>query len=100
MSKAKEALKRYMETIEKGGCVEWARKTKFVPQPDGSLRRMVTRKDGTVEKDEIIPEYLRKSLHNCSASLPVHCVTGSKAAGIPPGRPRRCFSLPQNTLRY
>jgi putative transcriptional regulator len=55
MSKAKEALKRYMETIEKEGQVEWARKTKFVPQPDGSLRRMVTRKDGTVEKDEIIP---------------------------------------------
>jgi len=55
MTKAKEALKRYMETIEKGDRVKWARKTKFVSQPDGSLRRMVTRKDGTVEKDEIVP---------------------------------------------
>jgi putative transcriptional regulator len=55
MSKAKEALRRYVETIEKSGRTEWARKTTFVPQSDGSLRRMVTRKDGTVEKDEVIP---------------------------------------------
>ncbi len=55
MSKTKEAMRRYIETIEKGGKVEWARKTRFIPQADGSLRRQVTRKDGTVEKDEIIP---------------------------------------------
>ena len=34
---------------------EWARKTEFTPQADGSVRRVVTRHDGTVEKDEIIP---------------------------------------------
>jgi putative transcriptional regulator len=34
---------------------EWARKTEFTPQPDGSVRRVLTRRDGTVEKDEIIP---------------------------------------------
>lgn len=34
---------------------EWARKTDLSPQPDGSVRRIVTRRDGTIEKDEIIP---------------------------------------------
>ena len=33
----------------------WARKTEFIAQPDGSVRRIVTRRDGTIEKDEIIP---------------------------------------------
>jgi putative transcriptional regulator len=34
---------------------EWARKTEFTPQPDGSVRRVITRRDGTIEKDELIP---------------------------------------------
>jgi len=34
---------------------KWARKTEFFPQPDGSMRRVITRRDGTVEKDHIIP---------------------------------------------
>ena len=55
MSKAKEALRRFMQTMEKGGKVEWVRKTRFIPQADGSLRRQVIRRDGTIEKDEIIP---------------------------------------------
>lgn len=33
----------------------WARKTEFQPLADGGLRRRVTRRDGTVEKDEVIP---------------------------------------------
>ena len=32
----------------------WARKTEFTPQADGSIRRVITRRDGTIEKDEII----------------------------------------------
>lgn len=32
----------------------WARKTEFIPQTDGSVRRVITRRDGTVEKDEVI----------------------------------------------
>jgi DNA-binding transcriptional regulator YiaG len=55
MSKAKEAVRRFIETMDKDGKVEWARKTRFIHKPDGSIRRLVTRKDGTVEKDEIIP---------------------------------------------
>jgi hypothetical protein len=51
MSKAKEAVRRFIETMDKGGKVEWARKTKFIPQRDGSLRRLVTHKDGAVKKD-------------------------------------------------
>ena len=34
---------------------DWARKTEFTPQADGSIRRIITRRDGTIEKDEIIP---------------------------------------------
>lgn len=34
---------------------EWARKTEIMMQPDGSVRRVITRRDGTIEKDEIIP---------------------------------------------
>jgi putative transcriptional regulator len=34
---------------------EWARKTEFTTQSDGSVRRVITRRDGTIEKDEIIP---------------------------------------------
>lgn len=33
----------------------WARKTEFRLLADGRLRRRVTRRDGTVEKDEVIP---------------------------------------------
>ncbi len=55
MSKAKASIRRFLETLDKGGRAKWARKTQFIPQPDGSLRRLVTRKDGTVEKDEILP---------------------------------------------
>jgi len=34
---------------------KWARKTEFFPKSDGSIRRVITRSDGTVEKDHIIP---------------------------------------------
>jgi len=34
---------------------EWARKTEVTAQPDGSVRRVITRRDGTVEKDEVVP---------------------------------------------
>ena len=34
---------------------EWARKTEFTTQPDGSIRRVISRRDGTIEKDEVIP---------------------------------------------
>lgn len=41
------------EAIEDGNL--WARKTEFLPLPDGRMRRRITRRDGTVEKDEVIP---------------------------------------------
>jgi len=40
------------QEIKHDKCV---RKTKFIIQPDGSFRRVITRRDGTIEKDEIIP---------------------------------------------
>lgn len=54
MSKAKEAVRRFLQTIDKGRATEWTRKTQFIPQPDGPMRRLVTRKDGTVEKDDFL----------------------------------------------
>ena len=44
-------LREALEQAQRG---EWVRKTEFLPQPDGALRRLVTRRDGTVEKDERI----------------------------------------------
>ncbi|MEI8190640.1 MAG: helix-turn-helix domain-containing protein [candidate division NC10 bacterium] len=33
----------------------WARKTEFFPLPDGAIRRVIRRRDGTLEKDHVIP---------------------------------------------
>lgn len=44
-------LREAMADVNNG---RWARKTEFQRLPDGSLRRMVTRRDGTVEKVQII----------------------------------------------
>ncbi|MDE2256877.1 MAG: helix-turn-helix domain-containing protein [Xanthomonadaceae bacterium] len=33
----------------------WARKTEFEPLADGRVRRRITRRDGTVEKSQVIP---------------------------------------------
>jgi putative transcriptional regulator len=44
-----------LESIRELKAQKWARKTEFIPQPDGSLRRLIIRRDGTVEKDEVVP---------------------------------------------
>lgn len=33
----------------------WVRKTEFVPLANGRMRRRITRRDSTIEKDELIP---------------------------------------------
>lgn len=60
MSRAKELLKSYLEEQSAGGGPRWVRKTEFIPQPDGSVRRRIVRHDGTVEKGEIIPAEQRQ----------------------------------------
>lgn len=45
-------LLQSLQELKRG---EWARKTEFTTQPDGSIRRVITRRDGTIEKDELIP---------------------------------------------
>jgi putative transcriptional regulator len=45
-------LSQALGAMERG---HWARKTEFMTQPDGLVRRVITRRDGTIEKDEIIP---------------------------------------------
>jgi putative transcriptional regulator len=47
-----------LEAVSQMKCDSWMRKTDFFPQPDGTMRRLVTRNDGTVEKDEIIPKMI------------------------------------------
>lgn len=45
-------LMRGLREMKRAG---WARKTVFFPRRDGSIRRVISRRDGTVEKDHIIP---------------------------------------------
>lgn len=45
-------LMQAMQEMKQG---KWARRTEFTAQPDGSIRRVITRRDGAIEKDEIIP---------------------------------------------
>ena len=45
-------LMRGLREMKRAG---WARKTEFFPRQDGSIRRVISRRDGTVEKDHIIP---------------------------------------------
>jgi Predicted transcriptional regulator len=54
MSKAKKAVEQYLRELDAGRTPEWARKTEFIPLRNGSMRRRITRSDGTVEKSEII----------------------------------------------
>mgnify|MGYP000338517588 CR=1 FL=1 len=44
-----------LETIDDLKTDRWVRKTEFLPMADGRLRRRVTRNDGTIEHDEVIP---------------------------------------------
>ena len=44
-----------MQTLQEMKRGDWARKTEFSTQVNGSIRRVVTRRDGTIEKDEIVP---------------------------------------------
>jgi putative transcriptional regulator len=55
MSKAREHMQSMMDQIEATGRAEWVRKTTFIPQADGSFLRKITMKDGTVEREEVIP---------------------------------------------
>ena len=55
MSRAREHMQQMMDQIDSGGQVEWARKTTFTPQDDGSFVRRIILRDGTVEREEVIP---------------------------------------------
>jgi len=83
-----EELLQSLAELKRG---EWARKTEFIPQPDGSVRRIITRQDGSVEKDQLIPPHKAEVLtaraatglsqsafQNCLAFLPVHFRNGSR----------------------
>jgi putative transcriptional regulator len=43
------------QALRKPNRGNWARKTDFHLHKDGSIRRVISRRDGTVEKDHVIP---------------------------------------------
>ena len=47
-------LKQALHEMKRG---EWARKTEFTTQPDGSIRRIISRRDGTIEKGQSQPGF-------------------------------------------
>ena len=55
MSKAREHMQSMMDQIKTTGRADWVRKTTFTPQADGSFLRRITLKDGSVEREEVIP---------------------------------------------
>ena len=52
--KTRDLNAELLAALPEGKRGDWARKTDFIPQDDGTVRRIVTRRDGTVEKDEIV----------------------------------------------
>ena len=83
----------------------WARKTTFEPLPDGSVRRTVTRADGTVEQQEVlagprwqlVPRALRQACRRRNLPGPrvcrcARCRSGSRAARCPAARRKVCSS--------
>jgi putative transcriptional regulator len=53
--KTRDLNAELMQTLQEMKRGDWARKTEFTTQVNGSIRRVITRRDGTIEKDEIIP---------------------------------------------
>ncbi|MDR2503123.1 MAG: helix-turn-helix domain-containing protein [Deltaproteobacteria bacterium] len=55
MKSAKKSLESLVKMLDSGEKIDWARKTQFIPQDDGTFIRRIVRRDGTVELEEIIP---------------------------------------------
>jgi putative transcriptional regulator len=49
-----ELGEKLLESVRQMKAGIWSRKTEFLPQADGTIRRLVTLADGTVESDEIM----------------------------------------------
>jgi hypothetical protein len=81
----------------------WARKTEFFPLPDGSIRRIIRRRDGTVENDHIIPSeraqvtaaraatgLSQQPLRGSWACRCAHSRSGNRAGRFHPAPQRHC----------
>ena len=53
--KTRDLNAELMQTLHEMKRGDWARKTEFTIEANGSIRRVITRRDGTIEKDEIVP---------------------------------------------
>ncbi|WP_246535078.1 helix-turn-helix domain-containing protein [Methylomonas paludis] len=49
-----ELGEKLLESVRQMQAGVWGRKTEYLPQEDGKIRRLVTLADGTVENDEIM----------------------------------------------
>ena len=101
-----------LQALDEAKRGKWARKTEFFPQPDGSMRRVITRRDGTVEKDHIIPaEKSLVALHalqrdcprprspNFSAYRSARFRSGNRDEKFPRERQPRCSKWPRGIPR-
>ena len=52
--KTRDLNAELLQAVQEVKAGKWARKTEFITQSDGSIRRVITRRDGTVEKNETI----------------------------------------------
>lgn len=52
---AEELGEKLLQSVREMQAGQWGRKTEFIPQADGTVRRRVTLPDGTVERDEVLP---------------------------------------------
>ncbi|MDR2669234.1 MAG: hypothetical protein LBC14_04695 [Desulfovibrio sp.] len=55
MKSTENTLESLVRQIDAGEKIEWARKTQFFYQDDGSYLRRIIRRDGTIESEETIP---------------------------------------------
>lgn len=45
-----------LQSVQEMKAADFARKTEFIPQADGTIQRLITRADGTIERSEIVSE--------------------------------------------
>lgn len=43
-----------LQSVREMKAGQWTRKTEFIPQADGRIRRLVTLSNGTIERDELL----------------------------------------------
>lgn len=88
-----------LQSVQEMNAGKMARKTEFIPQNNGTVKRLITLADGTVEREDILsdivytrikPSYHNRSLLNCWACRCGLCRNGNKAENNRQARRKRC----------